>query len=200
MHHTSFDKQPDLPDLFETWNATLDKQKARAFLVPNTTITLRLGYEHIVLIAVTLLLGVVATFALGIDRGQRLARYPSMLPRPASDGLRRALTATPEREVGARSLAVHASSTPLTTPATAASPVRYAIQVASYQSAQDASTEAGKLKRQGHAVVSTEHRGRFTIVLVGSYASKREAANQLPILRKRYKDCFVKELRRESTS
>jgi cell division septation protein DedD len=200
---SSFNEQPEL---FDTWNAARKGRKPSSLLVSTTTVTLRLGYEHLVVIAVAMVMGLVASFALGIDRGQRVAQRLPAVPAPAVEAPRRMLAsarnqiAAPQPPSVAPTV-VPSRVSPTTVPATTSQlRSRYTIQIASYRKAGDASAEVNRLKRQGHTTVSTAHRGEFTIVLVGSYTSKREATNQLPAWRKRYKDCFIKELSHESTS
>lgn len=187
----SFNEQPEL---FDTWNAAPERRKSSSLLVPTTTVTLRLGYEHLVMIAVAVVMGLVASFALGLDRGQRIAQRIPVVPAPV-EVPRRVLASAASRA---------ATPQPAVAPPVASSAAqprsRYTIQIASYRKAGDASAEVMRLKRQGHTAVSTAHRGAFTVVLVGPYASKQEATNQLPTWRKRYKDCFIKELSGESTS
>ena len=195
----SFEEQPEL---FESWNLATDVKKPRSLLVPNTTVTLRLGYEHVVLIVVGLLMGVLASFALGLDRGQqegaqRLADEPRRL-----ELQRPPIAPSKERPAPSQPTETHVATAMHTSPSNLAKqPVnRYVIQIASYRKSSDATAEATKLKRAGYPVVTTATKGSFTVVFVGSYRSKIEAANQLPAFRKQYRDCFVKELPHESTS
>ncbi len=207
--YSSFDHQPEL---FESWNPELEK-RSRSLLAPNTTITMRLGYEHLTLIAVAVAMGILASFAFGFDRGQRIIRQvthpaPALSQQPsepkntstaksADYAAQQAITSQP---AGTAAKTVVAQKRPTKAAAVTVTANRYAIQVASYRKHGDASAEATKLKRAGYSVVTTATKGQFTVVLVGAYPSRTEASNQLPLFRKRYRDCFIKELSHESTS
>ncbi len=202
MSVESFDGQPEL---FDVWKPTSSERRWHSPLIPKTSVTLHLGYEHITLIAVGLLMSVLASFALGFDHGQQMARHlPDEPATPAELIHRRGAPDTehsaPHQQVAPRILAART-----TVPIAQAKPAkrsgsRYAIQIASYRKESDAAAETTRLKRSGHSTVSMATKGAFTIVLVGPFGSKTEAAGQLPRWRKQYKDCFVKELPHESTS
>ena len=69
----------------------------------------------------------------------------------------------------------------------------YTIQVASYKTLSSAEKEARQLKSRGFNP-SVLSKGDFSVVCVGQFINKGQAAEKMQELRKRYQDCFVRRL------
>lgn len=70
---------------------------------------------------------------------------------------------------------------------------RYSIQVASYLTETSASQEAKRLEKKGFAV-SVLRKGKFMVLFVGQFTDRREAEKNIELLRKDYRDCFIRRL------
>ena len=69
----------------------------------------------------------------------------------------------------------------------------YYIQVASFRKENTAYLEAKILKEKGYPV-SVTRKGEYAVVYVGNFENEIEANNNFNSLRKRYKDCILREL------
>jgi len=69
----------------------------------------------------------------------------------------------------------------------------YTIQVASYKTLNSAEKEARQLKSRGFNPLVLS-KGDFSVVCVGQFINKGQAAEKMQELRKRYQDCFVRRL------
>ncbi len=71
----------------------------------------------------------------------------------------------------------------------------YIIQLVTYSSNKNATEEAEKLRAQGYRS-NVRKSGEYFIVYSGEYDSKNLAIEKLPRFKKRYKDCFVRLLKK----
>ncbi|MFH1504722.1 MAG: SPOR domain-containing protein [Candidatus Omnitrophota bacterium] len=71
--------------------------------------------------------------------------------------------------------------------------LKYRVQVASFQKENSAREEAEKLREKGHQALIVK-RGKYTVVYVGEFDTKKEAINKLNTLKERYKDCILRKL------
>ncbi|OQX80913.1 MAG: hypothetical protein B6D56_03715 [Candidatus Omnitrophica bacterium 4484_70.1] len=69
----------------------------------------------------------------------------------------------------------------------------YTIQVATYLQKSIAYREKKKLEKQGFPV-SISSKGRYLVIFVGNYSNEKEAQKVMSVLKKKYKDCFVRRL------
>jgi len=72
---------------------------------------------------------------------------------------------------------------------------RYAVQLIVYKSERYAEKEIEWLKQNKYSFIKKEKNGKI-IVSAGPYADKNTAKGQMQKLRARYKDCFVKLLKK----
>jgi hypothetical protein len=70
---------------------------------------------------------------------------------------------------------------------------RYVIQVATYVKEDIALKEAEKLKDKGYPVFISK-KGKYIVIFVGEFKNKKEAEENMRILKKRYQDCFMRRL------
>ncbi|MCM8788151.1 MAG: SPOR domain-containing protein [Candidatus Omnitrophica bacterium] len=70
---------------------------------------------------------------------------------------------------------------------------KYVIQVASYQNEIIAKNELEKLKRQGYPVFISK-RGKFIVIFVGEFSNKDTAKKHQQVLQKIYSDCLLRTL------
>ena len=176
---------------------------------------LRLRYDQLVLSCMAGLIGVTVVFALGVERGKRLARSEAILlakqeppmPVPANSAGSSDATATvpsapmtsvspaiPTDGSAPVSSAVPPATTTKKTPTkTAQTKSRYAVQVVTYSRPQLAKQELDRLRAKGEQAFLVIRDSRAT-VYVGPFPSKINASEKLVSLRTSYRDCFIKTL------
>ncbi|MCG2710915.1 MAG: SPOR domain-containing protein [Candidatus Omnitrophica bacterium] len=71
----------------------------------------------------------------------------------------------------------------------------YIIQLVTYSSNSNADKEAEKLRAQGYSSY-VQKSGEYYVVYSGMYESRTSAIEKLPRLKKHYKDCFVRLLKK----
>jgi hypothetical protein len=123
--------------------------------------------DRLILLAIALIIVLVIMFAIGFERGRR-----SVLPRNA---VRRAKVVSVNPELPKSFL-----SKP------------YMIQVATYKSKELAKKEGTKIKSAGFPVVIVGINGLYQI-LVGDYATEKEAQEVLNSLKKIYSGSFIRK-------
>lgn len=184
---------------------------APRFIFSRVTLT----FENLVVVLVTVIVGLIVAFSIGVEKGKRLTRAAppeAQMAAPAKS----TRVAVPPVQVAASAPVMAApavkpqpapvmmAETAVAEPVIAAPTVnnappekgvdkRYTIQVASYKTQTYAQKEANALKRQGfEALVVTK--GNFSIVCVGQFAGEDQAKTLLKKLKTRYKDCIVRSL------
>ena len=169
-----------------------------------------LRHDHAVLLAIAMLIGASITFALGVERGKRLAGAESRVRFSiAADGARDAPRSTtvmsPMTPAG-----IDRSPAPATPPAAAPAPRKpanapskpsklaaetsgFAVQVVTYSQPKVAHQELQQLQQKGEKAFLLQRAGK-TSLLVGPFPTKEHATSKLSALRSRYRDCFIRTL------
>lgn len=190
------------PELFDELHA--ERKPRRSFLpaFPGRFLRLKVATEDAVFAGLGLVLVVLAGFCLGVERGKRLPASPTA-PEPA-------LGVAVARETAARPAPVpERKLTPAIPVAVSPAPAEpepavgseapgggYAIQLASYAGIQSAQEEAKRLGRKGFRA-QVVRQGHWVELRAVGYRSKAQAQEALAILRKTYRDAFVKRLSSE---
>lgn len=174
---------------------------------------LQLRYDQLLLGTMAGVIGLTIVFACGVERGKQLVRAertllvplakPSAKPKmivveaPEQPAPQAAITAPPATEVSAPSFtpALKPAATPVKKePAKAKTgKSRYAVQVSTFSKPQMAKQEMDRLRAKGEPAFLVIREGR-TMVYVGPFPSKDNAAAKSTNLRSKYSDCFVKTL------
>lgn len=186
---------------------------------PLGRLILHLRHDQAVLAGIAGLIGLTVVFACGVERGKQLARYervllarepaepPARAPEPEAPAVRqsspaRDATSPPQPDDAQKPAPAKKVKVPTklaaSEPSAAKSPSktgksRYAIQVVAYSRMQSARQELERLRSRGERAFLVMRNGR-TIVFVGPFPSKSNAAEKLTSLKARYQDCFVKTL------
>lgn len=175
--------------------------------------TIRVGAMHLRADHATLLLmfgliGLSVVFAGGVERGRKVAQAEQSLlaPRglPSQEEPRAGepaqIKASSSEEPAKPSLPRKAAPSPTpvkrtTTPVKLAESTgsQYAIQVVSYSQPMLAQQELQRLQQRGERAFLLKREGR-TMLLVGPFPSKQHATTKLSLLRRQYRDCFVRNL------
>jgi len=142
------------------------------------------NYEKTILLIIAFIITGIVAFALGMDRGRRMAKIP------AADS--KQLAVKPQVKlplsVGQKEIIENKVSTPIQGGAES-----YTIQVASYQNNTYAQKEAGQLKMKGFSPLIV-NKGKYIIVCVGNFPNQTTAKSSLSQLKKRYQDCYIRRL------
>lgn len=181
--------------------------------------SLTLSLENIIIGVIILMMAVIFSFSLGVEKGKKIATRNGNLNQdnvPAATELtgreRRPAPLKPLRldpnqvtveqasvkkpppfELKAKTPDVKGVFVPLRVSRPADLRNTYTIQVASYKQERYAHKEAGDLKKTGHEIFVLP-KGSYSIVCVGKFSSPAEAQNTLSRLRRKYKDCLVRRL------
>jgi cell division septation protein DedD len=181
---------------------------------------LSLSMENIGILGVLMVISMVASFSIGVERGNRTARpaanavvrtaavravvpqepkVQQTLPAPVKPRTDRAEKRPPEQP----EFEIVRASMPL--PGVVSEPVArldspadekakmYTVQVASFQLDKYAQKEAKTLKKKGYDIFVIP-KGKHSIVCVGRFSQRQEAQEFSSKLRKKYKDCIIRSL------
>ncbi len=179
--------------------------------------SITLSLENIIISGIVMLLVIVFSFAVGVEKGKRVAIHKEIeaLPRKVSTDttLTAALPATavpvktnvptPFPRVSTASIEVAKKTLPPKGQGVANSrgitkeqeiPTgHYTIQIASYARAQMAQKELDVIKKRGlEGFILTK--GKYVIVCAGKFSRKDDANLTLNRLQKTYKDCMLRRL------
>lgn len=162
---------------------------------------LTLSVENTIVLCIVFVMAVVLFFSFGVERGKQIVKGALAEP-PATI----TVLSTPEKpsgKVAERSLAPAESTNAQknTAPAAAnATPslekkekATFTIQVASFKEKGKAQMEAKRLKSKGYEIFVLP-KGKHSIVCIGKFAIKDEAAEFSNKLKSKYNDCLVRRL------
>jgi len=168
------------------------------------SVTVTLPQQSVIILAICVVMSLVASFTLGVERGKlvakNMAKAPaapwekSALPAPAPA----AVTAAEKPASGAQGIPVAKTEESSVSAAAAAkktgpSAGNYVIQVASLNTEKDASRLTEILTKGGWPTF-TKTSGKYVVVLAGSFQKKEEALSRIGELKKTYTDCFIKQI------
>jgi hypothetical protein len=200
--------QRQKPEQFEIFtsddNLLASEMKRKSFL------TCIWGHEKVVLMIIAFLTVGLVAFSLGFEKGKksgsRVAGITNNAANAAGESVgavqvaplkQEAVTEVKEKKIellprvnvveyspGGRGLASDSQSHNKNS---------YTIQVASYKTLNSAEKEARQLKSRGFNPLVLS-KGDFSVVCVGQFINKGQAAEKMQELRKRYQDCFVRRL------
>ena len=176
-------------------------------------LTLEMRHDQLIVAGIASLIGLAVVFAFGVERGKQLvrgeqrgtervtlAREPETPAQPAPKAAHAAA-----KSVSATESANASPAQPKTSPDSAerskavepkkAAPARgrFAIQVVTYTQPQLAMREMQRLQQRGERAFLVKRDGR-TMVYVGPFPSKDNAAEKLTTLKSLYQDCFLRSL------
>ena len=161
------------------------------------------NYEKTILIIVGFIITATVSFALGVEKGKKIAAWKSQsraFMASGEDVTNRASipVASPAQAKPQPQLKLAPALNEEEVVATPAVLVKeslgsYTIQVASFIKEASAQKEIGTLKKKG-LVASILFKGKYLVVCVGNFMKKDEARSLLSELKKRYQDCFIRRL------
>lgn len=163
--------------------------------------TVILPLDTLVMVSVVMVLLLVITFSLGVEKGRRIA-YPSLeriIAKEANVG--QANNKAEADNVDTTGVMLPQPSEIESSPSGIFNqPVvdeeiqnRYLIQVASFMKEKIARQEAKTLEDDGYPVEIAK-KGKFVVIFVGDFSDRQQAQKNMETLKKRYKDCFIRRL------
>ena len=184
---------------FELFPHTLSSGERAArsrFLFAHLTFSL----ENVIVGLIVILMMIVLSYSLGVERGKRVAFKETSSPVVSSETP--AAVPSLKKEKPLRQVKPEIPSVPREN--ASISPLRpkevqeivkntYTIQVASFKDEQLAREEADILKKKGYEIYVMP-KGIYSIVCVGKFLKKDEAQDVLNPLKRKYKDCLVRRL------
>ena len=154
---------------------------------------------------VIIVLLVIFSYVLGVERGKSLVRF---MPQPGSEELNQSLAqadleqAPPPQPMREDKALPQQETVPYDvqkdveqeqSPPDTDFAKKYVIQVASYKNENIAHRERQLLEQRGY-FARLSQKGKYLVIFVGEYITKNEAKNHLDDLKNRYKDCFIRRL------
>jgi len=195
-------------ELFPQTLANYEKANRPAYLFSSLTLSL----ENIIIVAIILIMAVLFSFSLGVEKGKKIVTNPNGSPHQNNAPSGPEFTGRenkPSNRIKSLQLEhnqviveqVSAKPVPGKTVPVLKMPLEvkgvvknaYTVQVASYKQEKYAQKEAMNLKKTGHEIFVLP-KGSHSIVCVGKFSSQTEANNAVSRLRSKYKDCLVRRL------
>ncbi len=175
--------------------------------------SLTLSLENLVIATIGVLMVVVLSFSLGVEKGKKVVlSNSSVMPviltapvngKPASSASSQAAPASKDPGVSADPSETmsqeiarqdkRGEKTPALIKDDEMLPSGYTIQVASFKKDEFAQKEAVLLQKKGYQIFVVS-KGKYSIVCVGKYSNKDDAKVTLNRLQKTYKDLIVRRL------
>lgn len=165
------------PELFQNLGDESQPKGNRPSLFPHRYLRVRVAYEDLVFVSLSLVMVLLGGFCLGVERGKRLSSAPVLGENP--------VVSVPVLKPAVPLVEVASAKT---VPSDA-----YVIQCASFRDLRVAQKESVRLKRQGFDARVVKQ-GRYYELRVVGYRARAEALDALPALKKTYQDGFVKRL------
>jgi len=161
------------------------------------------NYEKTILIIVGFIVTAMVSFALGVEKGKKVAALKSQsrafmassedAAKQVSPPVAAPVQAKPQPRLKPAPLPKEEEAVVVPAVATGESLVSYTIQVACFKKETSAQKEIDVLKKKG-LVASILSKGQYLVVCVGNFIQKDEARSLLSELKKRYQDCFIRRL------
>ncbi|MFC1594492.1 SPOR domain-containing protein [Candidatus Omnitrophota bacterium] len=153
--------------------------------------------EHIVIALVCLIMAVIVSFSFGVEKGKKIIVRQS---EPFSKELSSTTTHVVEETVSqpkVQQKPIETKTTSLPTkeivPKQEANYKNFTIQVASFKKEAHAEQEGKRLQQYGQDVLILQ-KGKYVIVCIGNFDTKKEAEGVIGSVRKQYNDCYIRRL------
>lgn len=198
-------------ELFPGKHEPLVRDSGPRFFLRNITLSL----ETCVFLIVFMIIAMIFSFSIGVERGKRIVRKRSFPPKAEALASKADLSqglASENIVLTKASVAGNVSVPILETVPEPSDSARadagqnlekdnvptdikgvYTIQVASYKKDSFAQEEAVKLRKKGYETLVLL-KGKYSIVCVGKFSHKEEAVKMSNKLKTNYKDCLIRSL------
>ena len=162
---------------------------------------LGLPLDILIISGVVFVLSLIVAFSLGIEKGKKIALKnlsPDMVlaeknveeAKETISDKGTVLDSKAELKVEKSEPPAEVSNAPVET---VSDKQKYNIQVASFAQETAARREVKELKEKGYPA-SVSKKGKYIVIYVGEFEDKEEAKSKLELLKKRYKDCILRQL------
>ncbi len=153
---------------------------------------IRLPLDILAIAGVTVVILLIVSFSLGVERGKRMvARSSEPIPQESLRQLDLAdQQLPPESETKAQDPQPAEETAEIEI---AKDQQKYKIQVASFHKENTAREEAKSLKQSGYPVFIAK-KGKYIAIYVGEFDNELEAKSNFQDLRKKYNDCILWKL------
>ncbi len=144
--------------------------------------------DVVILVNIVAVFSIAVAFSLGVEKGKKIAlqhNKKSNITLPVAESNE---NATMEKAVVTKEI-----PTRLTEKLKAKKEEEYIIQVASYLKEDIAHKEKEYLKKEGFSAQLSK-KGKYIVLFVGKFLSKKEAERIKTLLKKRYGDCFIRRM------
>ncbi len=179
-------------ELFEEFGSAEKRRYPKSAFQQKAKRTITLLYEHLVFVAIGIIVFSIIIFSLGVERGKSIGmRRGSFIPkeREAADNPKLAKALKPAKETVIEEEKDSASSQKYEK-----EPVPdYTVQVASYTSEGFAKGRVDKLQSEGYEAFILQ-KGSYYIMCIGKFRDKKSAVLEMKKLRKLYSDCLVRKI------
>ena len=183
------------PELFPNLGEESQHRGSHPPLFPHRYLRVRVAYEDLIFVSLSLVMVLLAGFCLGVERGKRLSAAP--IPEIPVAQEENPVVSVPAPKPAIPPVNVAAAKGGRTTSdlqvVTSVEKSPYVIQCASFRDPRVAQEEAIRLKRQGFDARVVKQ-GKYYELRVVGYRARAEALDALPALKKTYQDGFVKRL------
>ncbi len=178
---------------FEFFPKVIDDQSRPKFQLALKDLTL--SPERIIVISIFAVMVIVFSFALGLEKGKRIA---ALSLNQQGIGARAKFTEVPAKghlQPKASTQTAPSGRTPVNNAAPQPLMVKpsYTIQVASFKSSKNAYDEAKTLEQKGYQTLVLP-KGSYSIVCVGKFVEETQAKQFVNKLKNKYKDCVIRRL------
>ena len=156
------------------------------------------SHQSVIVIFICVIMSLIASFALGVEKGKLIARNSVAVEKAAEPTAVVTAVLTTEKIQTAENVKPLVPAQPIQPIVVARETVKtptggFTIQVASVTAETSAKGLADSLIKKGVAAF-TKQSGKYTIVLAGNFAKKEDAQVRLRELKKTYADCFIRKI------
>jgi len=179
------------PELFEELQTEPPSRWSRKVLFPHRFLRVRVAYEDLFFAVLSSLLILLAGFCLGVERGKRLVTSPTSMEVAPLASVPKPTEGISVEKSAAVLVPVVASPRPASIPGEGNR--SFAIQLASFLDTKVAERERQRLRKRGFDAQVVKQ-GRYFELRVVGFGTRVDALGPLAILRKSYRDAFIKRL------
>ena len=160
---------------------------------------INLPLDMLILASVALVLLLILSFSLGVERGKRIASVIPIEKESKLEKVEDIIRDLPVEELGGQKEKVLQITPPPSESVQEAAAekttdqIHYKIQVATFYKENTANKAVKSLQEEGYPA-SIAKKGKFVVVYVGNFDNKAKAKEILQSLKKKYKDCILRRL------
>lgn len=176
------------PELFPNFTQEQNEPRpVKKIIFPQKKLKITLPYEGIFLLIIGFMMVVIISFSLGVEKGKRIksAQLTPLSLRESQEPIR----SSQKTAMGLLPVHEEISKEKEALPVDHSRP--YTIQVVTYRRKGYAREEMARLEKRGYQpfIITS---GEYIQLCVGTYSNQKEARQLQKILKKTYRDCYVR--------